>query len=359
MSATACTPRMINDNVCNVAVVATYRNSIAIWNCMRQHIDLMLRTGSSVSIFISNLEKKEYIQKEYLPLLILYDNIRELKKKIKEKKINTIWYADVVTTMKYRRLGSNSRVLTWIQGTIPDESFLRNRSVVRKCVLEIIERFTFKFADGFILVSDSMKDYYERKYNVSLNHSVIVPCLSDFHNFEPTRKRVENSYVYIGGMSEWQCFDKIVEIYGKIRTQESVFHIITMETEKAEKILKAKLSDLNNISIYSVTDRQKIPVILSKFQFGFLIREESPVNYVSSPIKFLEYLSCGVNVIMTDSIPSYAKLVRDNKVGTIVPYNVSDDIVINDFSSEARTVYLNNFNRNHYINAYKKILNQK
>lgn len=45
------------------------------------------------------------------------------------------------------------------------------------------------------------------------------------------------------------------------------------------------------------------------------------VNQVAAPIKFLEYLSCGVNVIMTDAVPSYAKLIEETNVGTVVDMN--------------------------------------
>ena len=349
---------MINNSDRNiVAVIATYRNSFAIWNCMRQHIDLMLQAGSNVFIYISNLENAEYIQEEYVPCIIHYNSKRDLKIKIQKQNVNTIWYSDVVSTLKYGRLGTHSRVLTWIQGTIPDESFLRYKSYLKKWILETIEYFAFKFADGFVLVSDSMRDYYEKKYGFQFKNYIVIPCLSDFHDYIPAGKRVENSYVYIGGMSEWQCFDRIVELYAQIRTRGSVFHVITMEKEKAEQIILSKLGDKNNISIYSITDRQRIPEILSTFQFGFLIREESPVNYVSSPIKFLEYLSCGVNVIMTDTIPAYSKLVMANKIGTVVPYGLSEGIAINNFSPNARQVYLDNFDKEHFIAAYKSILN--
>lgn len=79
------------------------------------------------------------------------------------------------------------------------------------------------------------------------------------------------------------------------------------------------------------------------------------VNQVAAPIKFLEYLSCGVNVIMTNAVPSYAKLVEDNIVGTVVDMS-AENITINPYNPNAKEIYKKYFNREAYVGKYKCLL---
>ena len=76
---------------------------------------------------------------------------------------------------------------------------------------------------------------------------------------------------------------------------------------------------------------------------------------MAAPIKFLEYLSCGVNVIMTDAVPSYAKLVKENNVGTVVDMN-AENITINPCNPNSKEVYNKYFNRESYVDQYRSLL---
>ena len=76
--------------------------------------------------------------------------------------------------------------------------------------------------------------------------------------------------------------------------KNSVLHVITFDIEKANRKINDVFSDRDNISVYSILNRVEIPNILSQFEYGFIIRECNLVNYVASPIKFAEYLACGV-----------------------------------------------------------------
>lgn len=343
-------------NGVKIAVIAVFDKSIAIWNCMRQHINLMEAGGASVLIYVKNTEAIEFIQEEYRARLVVFESKRDLKVKLKANATEVIWYPTNISMKKYGRPSNNCRILLWIQGSDADESWMRNHSRLRILALNYLERRVFHKADGLIYVSDSMRTFYEEKYKHSFKNYAVVPCVSDFHDFRPCAERKPESYVYIGGLSVWQCFDEIVDIYGKVRTANSVFHVITMDTENALKVVKSKLGEAKDVSIYSITDRSRIPEILSTFQYGFLIRKDSPVNFVSSPIKFLEYLSCGVNVIMTDAVPSYARLIRENNVGTIVDVDNLDRVEINAFSPNAREVYEKCFNREQFVEQYRELI---
>jgi hypothetical protein len=62
----------------------------------------------------------------------------------------------------------------------------------------------------------------------------------------------------------------------------------------------------------------KVSGILRLAHCGVLLRHRHPVNEVSSPTKFGEYLAAGLPVLMTDSIGDFSGVARSKSVGLII-----------------------------------------
>lgn len=332
--------------------IIVHQQQPAICSSMMMHVSLMESAGYEV-VLLKNRSVIFAFNEKYNK--IIYSNIKQLKKITKDNNISDLWTttADYAIRLKLARIGVP--IYLWKQGDAAAESYMRHHSYLRKWVLQLIDAYALRKVAGVIYVSDAMKEYYENKYGVRTK-SIVVPCLSEFANSKVENvERIPNSFVYIGGLSVWQCFDEILKLYAKIRTDKSVFHIITLNTEAARKKVIEIVDDDKNIEIYGITDRTQIPATLNKFEYGFLIRKNDVVNQVAAPIKFLEYLSCGVNVIMTDAVPSYAKLVEDTNVGTVVDMN-AENITINPYNPNAKEVYKKYFNRESYVDQYRSLL---
>ena len=332
--------------------IIVHQQQPAICSSMMMHVSLMESAGYEV-VLLKNRSVIFAFNEKYNK--IIYSNIKQLKKITKDNNISDLWTttADYAIRLKLARIGVP--IYLWKQGDAAAESYMRHHSYLRKWVLQLIDAYALRKVAGVIYVSDAMKEYYENKYGVRTK-SIVVPCLSEFANSKVENvERIPNSFVYIGGLSVWQCFDEILKLYAKIRTDKSVFHIITLNTEAARKKVIEIVGDDKNIEIYGITDRTQIPATLNKFEYGFLIRKNDVVNQVAAPIKFLEYLSCGVNVIMTDAVPSYAKLVEDTNVGTVVDMN-AENITINPYNPNAKEVYKKYFNRESYVDQYRSLL---
>ena len=332
--------------------IIVHQQQPAICSSMMMHVSLMESAGYEV-VLLKNRSVIFAFNEKYNK--IIYSNIKQLKKITKDNNISDLWTttADYAIRLKLARIGVP--IYLWKQGDAAAESYMRHHSYLRKWVLQLIDAYALRKVAGVIYVSDAMKEYYENKYGVRTK-SIVVPCLSEFANSKVENvERIPNSFVYIGGLSVWQCFDEILKLDAKIRTDKSVFHIITLNTEAARKKVIEIVDDDKNIEIYGITDRTQIPATLNKFEYGFLIRKNDVVNQVAAPIKFLEYLSCGVNVIMTDAVPSYAKLVEDTNVGTVVDMN-AENITINPYNPNAKEVYKKYFNRESYVDQYRSLL---
>lgn len=231
-----------------------------------------------------------------------------------------IWH---VIKMKFYLIGSKAQIIFWVQGTVAEESFLKNDSKIRFSLLKVIENICLYLSNAYIFVSPYMKDMYSRKKYVKNKPALIIPCVSDLVYNNQTK--VPYSFCYLGGMSKWQCFPSIVRLMNIIDNKypKSIFKVATNELDLCNKIIKDNASEAlaSKIQVCSLSSKEQIEDFLGNCSYGFLIREDILLNNVSSPIKMAEYLSCGVNVITTKAIRSYYSLL--NNAGIILDSNNS------------------------------------
>jgi hypothetical protein len=163
-------------------------------------------------------------------------------------------------------------------------------------------------------------------------------------------------------MSAWQRFDAIVQMFNILAQTEpdATLHIATGELQTAQKIIQTYLNPQlrDRITLQSINNRATMENFLNTMQYGFLIREDDPVNNVSSPIKLAEYLSCGVNVIISSSVTSYAPLIESYEAGISV--DLVDDIdKLSTFTPSPRhaiQLYQDHFSESLLVEKYKSIL---
>jgi hypothetical protein len=56
--------------------------------------------------------------------------------------------------------------------------------------------------------------------------------------------------------------------------------------------------------------------------YGILIREQSVTNQVASPVKFAEYLACGLQVLISEGIGDFTDFVKQQNCGKIFNENI-------------------------------------
>jgi hypothetical protein len=218
-----------------------------------------------------------------------------------------------------------------------------------------------------IAVSNKLVEYWRQKFGYTENTHVVIPCTlnKEFEQFKIDRNSIERTreslgienyevaFVYSGSLAGWQSFELIHDFVKKIlaaKDHKMIFysdndpHIEKLEKEFGNKIIRKKLSP------------REMPEYLAAADHGLLIREDSVTNSVASPVKFAEYLRCGLNVIMSENIGDYSAILRHNGWGQI--YTSADlklkrpsiDEKIN-VSLKAREL----FSKKNYMNEYKKL----
>lgn len=231
------------------------------------------------------------------------NKITELKKSSDNEGIVVVYPYD---SYRAKKLGYK-KVILWIQGLSPEESYMRNHSRIKKAVLSDKEYRGICKADVILMVSAMMKQHYEKKYHLKFNDNVFfMPCfnseLEESAFFTPDKYK-NNTFCYAGGLAVWQCFEETVKLYKYVedRIENASLEVYTPDQEAAKKILKK-----NSIRNYTLdfVSQEELAQRMRKIKFGFVLREDNIVNNVATPTKFSSYMSSGI-------IPIYSKCVKD------------------------------------------------
>lgn len=212
-------------------------------------------------------------------------------------------------------------IIYWVQGSSPDESFMRNNSHWRKFIISTIERVALAKAKYVFMVSGSMHEHYKRKYNKDFSYKTyIMPCynseLSEELFFTPAKYENE-VYCYVGGLSVWQCFPETVELYKKIeeKNPNACFKVFTGDQDKAKQILEEK--GVKNFEVKYVTP-DKLVGELASCKYGFIVRAESPVNYVATPTKLSNYMAAGLIPIVSNAVGFFEEILCNAKNAVVL-----------------------------------------
>ena len=286
-----------------------------------------------------------------------------IKECLRYGKRDDIYIVTVVSDVV--RLWSRGRknICCWYQGIIPEESFMRNRSTLRFTVLSMYERFALNRCKLNLLVSDSMLKHYNTKYHRQYGKSsYIFPCFNtEVHEkaFMYPEKYVKNYFVYAGGLDVWQCFDHTLEVYKSIEALEIPGTKLIVMT-KNQDYARDKIIE-KGIQNYEVgfTTPDDLPNVLAKCKFGFVLREDTPVNRVSTPTKLSTYLSCGIIPIYSECVDGFNSLA--SKMEFVIPWKENGEseihvksmmerrIEASDVLSEFNTVFDSYYSNDYHI----------
>ena len=266
------------------------------------------------------------------------------------------------------RLKGYKYIICWVQGIIPEESFMRNHNYFRKKILSIFEKLGLNCSDYLIFVSQKMRDHFKEKYHFSISNYYIMPCFNteiDDHNFYIKDKYKNNVFVYAGGLQPWQCFDESVLLYKKVENyvQNCFFKVLTRDKEIAEK--KLRNAGVKNYSV-SCVPQSKVADEVRTAKFGFAIRNDDIVNLCATPTKLSTYIGSGVLPIFSNSLTSFSEQAKNSKycfsvsVDSLNPdaiiFACNSDITANNVCDDFHSCFGKYYSRNYHIERLKSSL---
>mgnify|MGYP001026535923 CR=1 FL=1 len=195
-------------------------------------------------------------------------------------------------------------------------------------VMSEIEREAIQAADWRIAVSQALVEHWRESFDFNGNDYTVVPCSVAAHFDGPKIKQgqlIRESFgwgkddpiiVHLGGGAGWQNGPlSFVAIRHWLRVNPRLRHLILSKENDQLNELKTEFPD--QVVITQVTHDQ-VPDYLSAADYGLLLREENVTNGVASPVKFAEYLSCGLQILISANLGDFSEMVAEDSLGNVV-----------------------------------------
>ena len=249
-----------------------------------------------------------------------------------------------------KRLRPSVRVIFDVRGIEPEEfaySFMKgagSESLSPRAEREFrrlseVERSAVRAADFYFCVSESLKAHMVGKYGVRRQSVEVVPCgVSEKFSFDPwvraTIRRelgLEGAFVfiYVGSTTANQMMRETLWLFEGFRARFPDSFLIALVHEVSDVVPHLKrFRSLDSSVLLDRVANEKIPELLNAADFGMLLMEGGIQNKVRAPIKFSEYMCCGLPVITTDAAGDAKAEMERLGVGVVLPsFNIDASLV--------------------------------
>jgi glycosyltransferase involved in cell wall biosynthesis len=235
---------------------------------------------------------------------------------------------------------ARTRLVLDYRGILSEEFVLQGKVRARgrlHRMLRGVERWALRRADGILCVSRHLRRRIRGWQPAAALRAVIVPCcvdptLTSIDEGGIARVRAEMGWspdqfvlAYAGSLSAWNRPDAIRDVYHGFRAVEGGTRLLllTGDPEKARAIFGAE----EGVAVRSLPHGE-VPRYLAAADLGLLLREPNGVNRVASPVKFAEYLWCGLPVLVSAGVGDCSHLVRRSGVGFVAEDGLAPSRVI-------------------------------
>lgn len=194
-----------------------------------------------------------------------------------------------------------------------------------------LEDAMIKSADYVITLTEKFLQILKKRYCKRTIRFAVIPCAVDTERFLPAqdkknrlseRPNLEGKFIitYIGSLGTWYMFPQMLSFFKTaLRSVGNAHFLVLTQTDKAYAVEEIKKSGLasKDVTIDTVS-YDAMPEWLSICDIGIFFIKPVFSKLSSSPVKFAEYLSCGIPVIINSGIGDTEDLVRRYRVGAVV-----------------------------------------
>jgi hypothetical protein len=192
-----------------------------------------------------------------------------------------------------------------------------------------LEQLAVHKSHAQLAVSQMLIEYWKEKYDFVPDRCAIVPCTygkafgREKNEVQMAQLRKALDFheddlilVYSGSLAAWQAMDSLKHWLEKILASNPKVKLLFLSKPHAlVQNLKEKFPKRVHQRFVSP---EEVPGYLDVGDYGLLLREQSVTNQVASPVKFAEYLSRGMKVLISQNIGDYSKWVEEHELGMII-----------------------------------------
>lgn len=280
-----------------------------------------------------------------------------------------------ILSLRLKKLGLTQHVCFDSRGAYTAEinEYDVYRSDKIKNKINSIEKICVISSDFRISVSQKLVEYWQKKFDYTSRAHSVIPCtinstssaeIIEENEILSTRRSLgfkESDIIlaYSGSSAGWQSFNLLDEFL--MQSMRSNINIKILFLSKYDPI-KNKLkfiSEFKSRVIVMRADEKDVFKIISCADYGLLLRENSVTNEVSAPVKFAEYLFCGLKVIISNNVGDYTEFVTRNKCGSVIR-DYEKSISLHQLSYSDRkynnSLAVKLLSKENFLDEYKKVV---
>lgn len=201
---------------------------------------------------------------------------------------------------------------------------------------EALQSSAIANADAVLCVSKAMQRHFSEAWGGATARLQVVPCCTDVAVAQrAAEQRLEmraklglaDKFVvsYVGSAAPWQALPQTLAVFSQIASirPDAYLLVLTTDSIRLARAVEQAGCPTGQVKVLSVPHGD-VPAYLAAADLGLLLREDSIVNRVASPMKFAEYLACGVPVVLSDGIGDFSDLVGQTGIGCVLPCGASN-----------------------------------
>jgi glycosyltransferase involved in cell wall biosynthesis len=232
--------------------------------------------------------------------------------------------------------------------------------------IHTLEKEAILSSDFRLAVSEALVTHWQNTYGYPGRHHIVIPCTLN-RVFQTTvlspadilknRDRLgldkdDLVFIYSGSTAGWQSFGILYPVIKKIFHSQPRARLFFL-SEKDDNIERLSVEFPGRIQNKKVKPSE-VPDYLMAADYGLLLREQSITNQVASPVKFAEYLACGLRVIISGQLGDYSDFVVQHRCGYLMQTLDPDQITIPSFSEKehSRQLAITHFTKEAFRESY-------
>ncbi len=272
---------------------------------------------------------------------------------------------DIINTLNYKKI----KIITDIRGATIDEVSLYLRNVYNpiKYWLKIfhfkknLKNAIFK-SDHLSCVSDTLKEYLLRKSAFNVDSITVNHCIAGKKFiFSKAIREINRKKI---GISDKDVL--CVYVTGGNGLYQNTGIVINNIIGKGYKILNMSKEEIQSDGVINLfVPYDEVPNYLCAADIGIVWRSDNVVNNVASPVKFSEYVCCGLPVIANNGVHIINDYINETGFGiTIRNFNeITGDIINslltidrNKISEYSRGIFSSETIAKNYLRIYGHLL---